>query len=78
MRNLLLPGAMALLVASGAPNAFARGGTGNLSPSESPYAILEPQTLTPGASPMDLNQAPPAQAVPTHPARPRKPARKRL
>lgn len=44
MRKLALP-AVAVLLIFGAEQAHAMGGGGNLSPSQSPYAIWEPQTL---------------------------------
>lgn len=40
---------MALILAFGATRATAMGGGGNLSPSESPYAILAPITVAPPA-----------------------------
>jgi len=46
MRMIRLIAATAVIVGLGAANAFAMGG-GNLSPEQSPYAILEPQTLAP-------------------------------
>jgi hypothetical protein len=47
MRKFILFSATAAVLGLGAVNAFAMGGGGNLSPEESPYAILAPQTLGP-------------------------------
>lgn len=44
MRKSLLRGAVVAVVFGAGP-AFAMGGSGNLSPSESPYALIAPQTL---------------------------------
>jgi hypothetical protein len=44
MRNVLLFGATAVILALGAADAFAVGG-GDLSPEQSPYALLAPQTV---------------------------------
>ena len=59
MRKSLLRGA-AVAIVFGAAHAYAMGGSGNLSPDASPYALIAPQTLgrtaqpvepTPGAQP---------------------------
>ncbi len=44
MRNILLFGATAVALSFGAASAYAMGG-GDLSPQQSPYALLAPQTL---------------------------------
>jgi len=44
MRNTILFGTTAVLLALGGANAFAMGGGGNLSPEQSPYALLAPQS----------------------------------
>jgi hypothetical protein len=44
MRKIMLFGATAIALALGAANAYAIGG-GNLSPEQSPYALIAPQTL---------------------------------
>jgi hypothetical protein len=44
MRKIILFGATALALTFGAANAYAMGG-GDLSPEQSPYALLAPQTL---------------------------------
>jgi hypothetical protein len=46
MRKIILLGATAVVLSLGAVNAYAMGG-GNLSPEQSPYALLAPQTLAP-------------------------------
>jgi len=63
MRALSLAAIVLLLVArANAANAMTGGG--DLSPEESPYAILEPQTLSPAAMAPEATEAPPA--APTH------------
>jgi hypothetical protein len=57
MREMVLPGAAAALLAFGGAGADAMGGSGNLSPEASPYAILEPQTLAP-AAPVMASESP--------------------
>jgi hypothetical protein len=48
MRNTVTSGAAAVVFVLSAINANAMGtGGGNLSPDASPYAVLEPQTLSP-------------------------------
>ena len=44
MRKIILFGATAVALTLGAANAYAMGG-GDLSPEQSPYALLAPQTL---------------------------------
>jgi hypothetical protein len=44
MRKIMLLGATAVALTLGAANAYAMGG-GDLSPEQSPYALLAPQTL---------------------------------
>jgi hypothetical protein len=44
MRNVLLFGAVAVVLTFGGADAFAMGG-GDLSPDQSPYALLAPQTV---------------------------------
>jgi hypothetical protein len=44
MRNILLSGATAVVVAFGSADAFAMGGR-DLSPEQSPYALLGPQAI---------------------------------
>jgi hypothetical protein len=63
MRALSLAATILVLV-SCASAAEAMTGGGNLSPEESPYAILEPQTLSPAAMAPEATEAPPA--APTH------------
>ncbi|MGA2043106.1 MAG: hypothetical protein ABSG83_07005 [Roseiarcus sp.] len=74
MRNLaiLVAAAFGFLAPVGAAWAF--GGTGNISPEESPYAVLEPQTLGPAALPQTSTapaqaEEPPAAAVRPRPKR---------
>ena len=45
MTRLSLSGSLSVALACLATETFAMGGGGNLSPSQSPYAILAPQTL---------------------------------
>jgi hypothetical protein len=48
MRNMIMLRTAAVVFVLGAVNANAMGtGGGNLSPDASPYAVLEPQTLSP-------------------------------
>jgi hypothetical protein len=54
MRKIMLFGATAIALALGAANAYAIGGR-NLSPEQSPYAVIAPQTLTP--SPLSEGRA---------------------
>jgi hypothetical protein len=68
MREMVLPGTVALALAFGVSDASAMGGSGNLSPSESPYAILEPQTVTPLPAPV-VESEPPASVPHRAPAR---------
>ena len=63
MRKMALAGASALLLVLGAGAASPFGGTGNIRPEESPYAILEPQTVTPTATAPSAAEAPPEPAV---------------
>ncbi len=71
MRKNFLWGAAAILVL-GTSGALAAGGSGNLSPSESPYAILEPQTLYGGAQISAPNpEEPPPPPSATRRARPK-------
>ena len=71
MRNILVLGTTAVVLAFGAPSAYAMGGGGNLSPEQSPYAILEPQTLGQSAPPPEVTEASPARAVVHNPAKKR-------
>jgi hypothetical protein len=72
MRKTLLLGTTVLVFAFGARAAYAMGGSGNLSPFASPYAILAPQTLGPLAVPPQAPpETPPAYAPPRH--RPHRP-----
>jgi hypothetical protein len=51
MRNTILLGTTAVLFALGGANAYAMGGgSGNVSPEASPYALLAPQTVQPYAT----------------------------
>jgi hypothetical protein len=63
MRKLVLAEASALLLVLGTGEASAFGGTGNIRPEESPYAILAPQTVTPTASAPPAAEQPPQRAV---------------
>src|SRR5258708_367954 len=74
MRKILLRGVAALIV-FGAADAYAMGGSGNLSPYASPYAILAPQTLNNGAAAF---APPPESALPPAPAKPRRQPQRRL
>ena len=47
MRSIVVLGAVAASLVLGAAEASAMGGSGNLSPTASPYAILVPQTVAP-------------------------------
>jgi hypothetical protein len=58
MREMVRWGTAAVVLAFGAPGAFAMTGGGNLSPEESPYAILEPQTVAPLAAPIMGSEVP--------------------
>ena len=69
MRNIVLWGIAAIAAFGGAP-AHAMGGSGNLSPGASPYAILEPQTLATGGATL-APAAPVAQPAPARSKRPR-------
>jgi hypothetical protein len=65
MRKILLLGTTGLVFALGADIAHAMGGSGNLSPFASPYAILAPQTLGPLAvPPQQPPETPPAYSPP--------------
>jgi hypothetical protein len=68
MREMVLASAAAIILAFGLSNASAMGGSGDLSPSESPYAILEPQTVTPLPAPV-VESEPPASVPHRAPAR---------
>jgi|HubBroStandDraft_2_1064218.scaffolds.fasta_scaffold1746689_1 hypothetical protein len=68
MREFVLWGVAAMIV-FGVAEAHAMGGSGNLSPEASPYAILEPQTLATGAPALAV--APVAQPAPVRPRRQR-------
>lgn len=63
MRIIVMWGIAAIVVFGGS-QAYAMGGSGNLSPGASPYAILEPQTLAPGGATLAPTApvAPPAAA----------------
>jgi hypothetical protein len=64
MRKIIRSG-IAAIVAFGIAQAHAMGGSGNLSPGASPYAILEPQTLGSGAAALAPDRvAPPAPVKP--------------
>jgi hypothetical protein len=63
VRKMLLAGTTALIFGMSAPGAQARGGTGNLSPLASPYAILEPQTVPQAAIPTEADETNPAEAA---------------
>ncbi|WP_158814869.1 hypothetical protein [Methylocapsa sp. S129] len=71
MRNIFLLGTTLAVLAFGAGNAHAMGGSGNLAPSESPYAILEPQTVTPTEIATPPTEASPART-------PHSPAKRRV
>jgi hypothetical protein len=58
MREMVLLGTAAAMLAFGASDAGAMGGGGDLSPSESPYAILEPQTVAPPAAAIMASESP--------------------
>jgi hypothetical protein len=47
MHKIILCGATAVVLILANASAYARGGGGDPSPEESPYAILEPQTVAP-------------------------------
>jgi hypothetical protein len=47
MRKIILLGTTVVALTFGVANAYAMGGGGNISPEQSPYAILAPQTLGP-------------------------------
>ena len=64
MHKIVLSGALAISCLCGG-DAYAMGGSGNLSPSASPYAIIAPQTLTYGApAPTPATTSQPARAKP--------------
>jgi hypothetical protein len=63
MREMVLASAAAIILAFGLSNASAMGGSGDLSPSESPYAILDPQTVTPLPAPVVESEPPPASRI---------------
>lgn len=64
MRKPMVLLAAALALAFGTRAALAFGGTGNISPEESPYAVLEPQTLGPASLPPASTGAPAADEPP--------------
>jgi len=61
----LATAALTLSLASGAHDALAFGGSGNLSPEASPYAILSPETLGPASVPPDMTPPPTTDEQPT-------------
>jgi hypothetical protein len=71
MRQILLLGTIVVVFAFGAGAANAMGGSGNLSPFASPYAILAPQTLGPLAVPPQ----PPPETQPVYSPPRRRPHR---
>jgi hypothetical protein len=78
MHMKFLGSATALALAFGVSDASAMGGGGDLSPSQSPYAILEPQTVAPLAAPIMASEPPTSvlDAAPTRRPRLARPAKK--
>jgi len=66
MRKIIFLLEAAVLALATTGGALAMGGGGNLSPSQSPYAILEPQTVAPLPAPASESVEPSVPRVAKH------------